>query len=79
MPVKIQQRPRLLGSGLLANPARLRHGLWVEAGVGRAIEAVGGRAIVKEWRLRSPHSSDWRPWGPRDEGNVDEEWNAISS
>lgn len=68
MPVKIQQRPFLLGLGLRADPARLRHGLWVETGVGRAMEAVGRRAIIKEWRLRSPHDSDWKPWEPREKG-----------
>jgi len=79
MPVEMQQRPLLLWLELLANSARLRHGFGTEAGVGRATEAVGGRAIVKEWRLRSPHSSDCRPWVTTRKGNVDEDWNAIRS
>lgn len=59
MSVDVQKRPLLLRSGRRASPARLRHCLGVETGVGWAIEAVGGRTIVKEWRRRSAHGSDW--------------------
>lgn len=58
MAIEVQERACLLGLRLLANPACLRDGLWVEARVGRTMETVGGRAIIKEWRLRSPHVSD---------------------
>jgi hypothetical protein len=58
MAIEIQEWAILLGLWQLANPARLRDGLWVEARVGRAMKAIGGRAIVKERRLRSSHLSD---------------------
>lgn len=52
-----------------ASPARLRHSFGVEAGIGWSMETVSRWTIVKEWRRRSPHGSDWKlPWNgkPRD-------------
>lgn len=40
------------------SPARLRDSLWIEPTIDWAIEVVKFWTIVKEWRLRSPHSSD---------------------
>jgi hypothetical protein len=61
MAIDSQEWAILLGLWQLANPARLRDGLWVEARVGRAMEAIGGRAIIKEWRVRSSHLNDKEP------------------
>lgn len=47
----------------------------METRVGWAIEAEGRRTIVKEWRRRSAHGSDWKPpvATTRDERDVDDD------
>jgi hypothetical protein len=61
MAIDVQQWSFLLRPGRRRSSARLRHCLGVEARVGWAIETVSGWTIVKEWRRRSAHGSDWKP------------------
>lgn len=59
MPIEVQQWSLLLRSRRHLDPACLGHCLRAKARVSWAIEVVGVRTIIKEWRRRSTHDSDW--------------------
>lgn len=58
MAVKTYQGPFGFGLRSSFRPARLCRGSWIESEVGRTLEAIIGRSIVKEWWRRVPHCKD---------------------